>query len=198
MPTPTPFPNYGIVAINLLLKGFISAIPSLLKIFISTWYFWSFLILIAVIRIVYGIYQHHLLSKAGMLEIDKMTGEQFEERLQILFTNLGYEAKRTSPGKVRPDYGVDLVIKKDGVKIAIQAKCYKKQLVGEDAIREALAGKNYYYCNKARVVTNSNYSKMAWRLARVNNVELWNRNYLIKVLLTEKERIQKPQYNLTL
>ena len=122
-----------------------------------------------------------------MFEIDKMTGEQFEERLRILFTNLGYKAERTSIGKVKPDYGVDLVIEKDGVRTAIQAKCYIKQLVGEDAVKEAYSGKNYYHCAEAMVVTNNNFSKMAWWLAKSNNVKLWSRNYLVKVLLTEKD-----------
>jgi restriction system protein len=171
-----------------LIAIFVFAIyyPPMRTAILQLWFIYFFAILGLAIWFIYRIYQHHLLSRAGMLEIDKMTGEQFEERLKILFANLGYEAERTSPGKVKPDYGVDLVVKKDGIKTAIQAKCYREQLVGEDAVREALAGKNWYYCNKARVITNGNYSKMAWRLARVNNVELWNRNYLLKVLLTEK------------
>jgi restriction system protein len=191
MPTPTPFHiNYASIGAGQFLEAFKNSVPvlfeSLIKIFISTWYFWEFLLIAIAIKIIYEIFQYRLLSRAGMIEIDKMTGEQFEERLKILFTNLGYEAERTSPGKVRPDYGVDLVVKKNGVKTAIQAKCYRKQLVGEDAVREVLAGKNYYFCNNAEVITNGNYSKMAWRLAKVNNVKLWNRNYLLKVLLTEK------------
>jgi len=198
MSTPTPIHiNYGLLAINMLFQGFIAAIPGLLKIFISTWYLWEFFLLFIAVKIGYEIYQYNRLSKSGIFEIDKMTGEEFEERLQILFTNLGYEAKRTSPGKTKPDYGVDLVVQKDGIKTAIQAKCYRKQLVGEDAVREVLAGKNYYYCHKARVVTNGNYSRMARRLARVNNVELWSRNYLLKVLLTEQSLKTKPTNNLT-
>ena len=119
-----------------------------------------------------------------MFEIDKMTGTEFEKRLAILFSNLGY--KVTETGKPAGDYGVDLVIEKDGKKTAVQAKCYKRQLVGEDAIREVYTGKNYYKCDGAMVITNSNYSKMAWKLAKSNNVKLWSRNYLVKVLLTEK------------
>lgn len=124
-----------------------------------------------------------------MFEIDKMSGSEFEERLAILFSHLGYRVTKT--GKPSGDYGVDLVIEKDGRRIAVQAKCYHT-LIGEDAIREVYSGKNYYHCGEAMVVTNSTYTKMAWRLAEADNVKLWNRNYLTKVLLTEKE-INKQQ-----
>jgi HJR/Mrr/RecB family endonuclease len=183
------------MTINILLQGFINSIPGLFKLFISTWYVWEFLLLIVVVRIGYGIYQHYLLSKAGMLEIDKMTGEQFEERLQILFTNLGYKAERTSSGKVKPDYGVDLVVEKDGIRTAIQAKCWKEK-VPEKAVQAVFAGKNMYNCTEAIAITNSNFTKMAWRLARVDNVKLWSRNYLVKVLLTEKS-LKSKKNNLT-
>ncbi|MCL4387447.1 restriction endonuclease [Patescibacteria group bacterium] len=189
MPTPTPIPNYGLVAVSLILQGFMGSIPNLFNLFISFWWLWWILLFLAAVRLSSAMYQQYILSKAGMFEIDKMTGEQFEERLQVMFTNLGYKAERTSPDKTKPDYGVDLVVEKDGRRIAVQAKCYRKQSVGEDAVREALAGKDFYHCQEARVITNNNYSRMALKLARACNVELWNRKYLTKVLLTEKSRL---------
>jgi restriction system protein len=65
--------------------------------------------------------------------------------------------------------------------------------VGEDAVREAYSAKNYYNCTEAMVVTNNNFSNMAWNLAKVNNVKLWNRPYLIRMLLEEKEKLQPPK-----
>lgn len=41
------------------------------------------------------------------------------------------------------------------------------------------------------VITNSNYSNMAWRLAKSNGEKLWNRKYLAKVILTENSINQK-------
>lgn len=177
MPNPTP-----IQVLPLMLKSFSDSIPYQIK-FLP--YYLLFIVIFIAIGI-FNLYRFYRLSKAGIFEIDKMTGEEFEERLRILFTNLGYKAERTSPGKVKPDYGVDLVIEKNGIRTAVQAKCYRRQLVGEDAVREVYSGINYYHCNDALVVTNNNYSKMAWMLAKSDNVKLWNRNYLVKVLLTEK------------
>lgn len=192
MPSSTLF---QVDTINLFFKPLIlSLISNIPQIFFSTWYIWWFFLLIAAIKIGYEIYQFYKLSKAGMFEIDKMTGEQFEERLRILFTNLGYKATRTSSDRVRPDYGADLVIEKDGVRTVVQAKRHNK-LIGEDAVRDAYSARNIYGCTEAMVVTNSNFTKMAWRLARSDNVKLWPRNYLVKVLLTEKSL--KSQNNLT-
>lgn len=180
MPTPTP-----INVLPLIVNGFMSGIPLYISIFAKIWWVFTLLLLLTIISIGIKIYDYQKLKKSGIYEIDKMTGEEFEERLKILFINLGYKAERTSPGKVKPDYGVDLIIEKDGIKTAVQAKRWK-ELVGEDAIRQAYSAKNYYNCTEAMVVTNSNFTKMAWTLAKSDNVKLWNRNYLIKVLLTEK------------
>ena len=165
--------NIPSIILTSLLKAILIVVPML----------WPLLIIFLFISI-YKIYKLFRLKRAGMFEIDQMTGPEFEKRLSILFKNLGYNVKET--GLPTGDYGVDLVIEKDGKKTAVQAKCYKKNIVGEDAIREVYSGKNYYKCDDAMVITNSNYSRMAWRLAKSNNVKLWNRNYLVKVLLTER------------
>lgn len=110
-----------------------------------------------------------------------MTGKEFEDRLAILFRKLGYAVRVV--GNQKGDYGVDLVIEKDNIKTAVQAKCYKKWLVGEGAVREVYTGKNYYDCQEGMVITNNYYSKMARNLARANNIKLWDRDDLIKSLL---------------
>lgn len=165
---------------SIIISSVIKAIPNL---FVTMWPLIVFLIFV----FIYKIYLFSRLKKSGMLEIDKMTGPEFEKRLSILFSNLGYKVRES--GKPTGDYGVDLVIEKNDIKTAVQAKCYKRQLVGEDAVREVYSGKNYYNCSEAIVITNSNFSRMAWQLAKSNKVKLWNRNYLTKVLLTEKAKI---------
>jgi len=141
------------------------------------------------VKLGYEIYRYHRLSQTGIYEIDKMNGEAFEERLKVLFENLGFNVTRTG-GRPGGDYGVDLVIEKDGIKTAVQAKCYKNK-VGEDAIREANTGKRFYYCNKAQVITNNFFTPMARRLAWSNYVRLTDRKGLIELLLTEKALRQK-------
>ncbi len=155
-----------------ILKNFVSIIPSL-------WPLWILLLLSILIK---G-FQYWRLVKSGMLEIDKMPGEDFEKRLAILFGNLGYKVQHT--GRIG-DYGIDLVIEKDGIRTAVQAKCYKRERVGLSAIQQVYAGKNEYGCSEALVVTNSHFTTQAVQLAKVNNVRLWSRRYLIKILLNEK------------
>jgi HJR/Mrr/RecB family endonuclease len=165
-----------------LVESLISNVPQM---FLSTWYIWWFLLFMLLAKILYEAYQYSRLAKSGIFEIDKMSGEEFEERLKILFTNLGYKAERTSSGKVKPDYGVDLVIQKDGVRTAVQAKCWKKD-VGEEAVQAVFAGKHWYYCTESMVVANRGFTRMARKLGYADHVDLWNRKYLTKALLTEK------------
>lgn len=81
------------------------------------------------------------------------------------------------------DYGADLVVRKDGFHSVVQAKRYNRS-VGVKAIQEAVAAKEYYQCNQAMVVTNSYYSQQAKKLASANNVELWDRDKLVTLLLS--------------
>lgn len=173
MPSPTP-----IQVLPLMLKGFIDFIPYQIK-FLP--YYLFFLFVFIAIGF-FNLYRYYMLSKAGMFDIDKMSGSEFEERLAILFSRLGYKVERT--GRVG-DYGVDLVIERNGIRTAVQAKCYKGN-VHPDSVQQVNTGKNMYHCQEAIVVTNRNFTKEAWRLARSVDVKLWSRNYLAKVLLTEK------------
>lgn len=91
---------------------------------------------------------------------------------------LGYNV---TPTKASGDQGVDIIVEKGGMKIAIQAKCYLNT-VGNTAVQEVLAGKGYYGADKCMVITNSNFSESAIKLAKVNNVILWNRRKLIQIM----------------
>lgn len=180
IPTPV-YPPVSSQLPQIFLSAIVNGISHMFWSLVKSGAIWYLYFPIAFI-ICYRLYKWYRLSKAGIFEIDKMTGPEFEERMAILFGNLGYKVEKT--GKIG-DYGVDLVVEKDGKRIAVQAKCYRSH-VGQEAVREAYAGKNMYRCNEAMVVTNSNFTKLAWRLANKDDVKLWNRNYLVKVLLTEK------------
>lgn len=107
-------------------------------------------------------------------DIDVMTGVEFENFLCDLFQNMGYFAQTT---KSSGDQGIDLIVEKNGQKIGIQAKCYSG-VVGNSAIQEAVAGKNFYSCDKVMVITNSRFTKAAITLAKTNDVILWDRDML--------------------
>lgn len=166
---------------ELLLNGLFSNSPHIYAIFLPVLVVIFFIIFF---RLSLFLYRNHRISKSGMFEIDKMTGSEFEQRLAILFENLGYTVEKT--GGIG-DFGVDLVIEKEGVRTAVQAKCYNTKRVHPDSVQQVYTGMNSYHCQRAMVVTNSNFTREAWQLAKSVNVKLWSRNYLAKVLLTEQK-----------
>ncbi len=107
-------------------------------------------------------------------DIDLMTGLEFEKFVDLLFKKMGYSTQLT---KQSGDQGVDIIAAKNNTKIGIQAKCYSNN-VGNSAIQEVVAGKAYYNCNKAIVITNNYFTSSAIDLAQSNNVVLWDRNML--------------------
>jgi restriction system protein len=153
------------------------------------WPLWALLGLIAAGKLLTEMWRHRRLSRAGIFEIDAMSGAMFEQRLAVLFGDLGYRAEVV--GKAGGDYGGDLVISKDGKKTLVQAKCWKKN-VGVKAVQEAVGARGYYDTDSAMVVTNARFTKQAQELARKNKVELWGRDELVAALLRAQKRGVRP------
>lgn len=109
-------------------------------------------------------------------DIDLMDGQEFEKFVAELFSKMGFETQIT---KATGDQGIDIIASKDGDKIGIQAKCYSST-VGNGAIQEVVAGKNYYRLDKAMVITNNFFTDSARQLANANSIVLWDRNNLIE------------------
>ena len=112
--------------------------------------------------------------------VDKMTGEEFEEFLELHFKKEGYKNHLTPKTS---DYGADLVVKKGKEKIVVQAKRWN-QNVGVEAVQQAVASIKYYKAHRAMVITNSSFTENARNLAKANNVTLIDRKDILK--LTEK------------
>ncbi|GEC93583.1 restriction endonuclease [Brevibacillus brevis] len=119
------------------------------------------------------------LRKSGIREIDTMDGLQFEQYLGLLFRSQGYKVEVT---RAAGDYGADLIIQKDGKRIAVQAKRYSKN-VGIEAVQQAQASIAHYKAHEAWVVSNRDYTDAARNLATSNKVRLINREKLIEMIL---------------
>lgn len=126
-------------------------------------------------------------EKSGILQIDEMTGREFEEYLRVLFLERGYHVRLT---KKTGDYGVDLVLSSKNRKIIVQAKRYKKN-VGIKAVQEISAAKNHYQADECWVVTNSHFTDPARNLAKSNQVWLLDRPLLMKWMLEMKKDNKK-------
>jgi len=117
------------------------------------------------------------LLSSGIWELDQMDGGRFEQYLQVLFESRGYIKVRTI-GKAG-DFGCDLIMQDSKEKIAVQAKHYRSK-AGVKAVQEVASARNFYSCNKAIVATNSYFTVSAKKLAKANNIELWDKRNLIE------------------
>lgn len=119
-------------------------------------------------------------SIATVEDYDLMSGQEFERAISEIFKNMGYLVTLTpSTG----DQGIDIIAVRNGTRIGIQTKCYTGK-VGNSAVQEVVAGKDYYSVNRCMVVTNSTFTSAAIELARANNVILWDRYILEEKLLS--------------
>jgi restriction system protein len=123
------------------------------------------------------------LRQSGILDVDEMPGEVFEEYLQSLLKARGFKVRLTS---VTGDYGADLILSTDSKTIVVQAKRYKNN-VGIKAVQEIASAKNYYGANECWVITNSYFTEPAWNLAESNNVVLIDRDQLIEWMIEDKQ-----------
>jgi restriction system protein len=150
------------------------------------WLMWpvtAFIVIMLLIRVGVYIYKSQRLAKSGIADIDKLSGKDFEQYLEIFFRKLGYQVKRTP---YHGDYGADLVLRKGDEKTVVQVKRYNRS-VGVKAVQEAVTSKEYYHGDKAMVVTNNYFSRQARTLAKANQVVLWDRDDLVSRLLSSKE-----------
>lgn len=98
---------------------------------------------------------------------------QFEEFVSELFEIMGYSTSLTTLSK---DFGADVIAKKDNDTIVIQVKRFRPDnKVGVKEINQVLGSMHPYNANRAIVVTTSDFTSDARKLARRAPVELWNR-----------------------
>jgi len=145
-----------------------------------------FLLIFKLIKIIRKKIIKTILRQVNIDKIDALSGFEFEEYLYYLFCDLGFKVTRT---KATRDYGADLVIDINNIKITIQCKLYCGHNVGTNAIQEAFTSIRYYNANTSIVITNSYFTKSAKVLADKTNLILIDRDNLIKMIkLKEKEK----------
>lgn len=106
-------------------------------------------------------------------DMDSMDGNEFEQFCADLLRNNGFKYVYVTPSS--GDHGIDVIAHKDGMKYAVQCKCYSGN-VGNHAVQEAFSGRTLYNANIAVVMTNSYFTKQAISDAQKLNVQLWNRD----------------------
>ncbi len=92
----------------------------------------------------------------------QLRGQDFERFLGEVFQAKGLKAGLT---KHSGDQGVDLIVHLNQYQVAVQAKGYGGS-VGNKAVQEVNAGKDYYSCSGMAVITNSHFTPSARDLAQ--------------------------------
>lgn len=125
------------------------------------------------------------LENAYIEKVDIMEGYEFEKFLKVLFLFKGFQVKETAR---TGDFGADLLLTKKGRVTAVQAKRYNAN-VGAKAIQEIYSAAVHYKADEMMVITNSNFTKQAYQMAREQNVELVARDDLIALINEVKQII---------
>lgn len=113
------------------------------------------------------------------VDVDAVSGAEFEGLLSVILTRLGYAVQLTP----HFDY-VDLILTRDGTPTAVEAKRHAG-VIGHRAVQKVVAGCAARNCSEATVVTNSLFQSRTKTLARANGVVLWDRTALIDRLLPQ-------------
>ncbi|MCD8299897.1 MAG: restriction endonuclease, partial [Clostridiales bacterium] len=111
------------------------------------------------------------------ISIDNVEGHEFEYLCADLLSKNGYEDVTVTQGSA--DQGIDVIAQRDGIKFGIQCKCYSSD-IGNKAVQEAYAGKDFYKCHVGIVLTNRYFTRSAVELAKSNGIVLWNREKLLE------------------
>lgn len=116
---------------------------------------------------------------AELLTIDLMEGHDFEHWCADLLRKVGFTNVEVTRGS--GDQGVDILAQKEGIKYAIQCKCYNRPL-GNTPIQEVHTGKEMYHCQIGVVMTNQHFTQGAIAVAEKTGTLLWDRDWIAATL----------------
>ncbi len=103
------------------------------------------------------------------IELKNLSGIEFEVWISRVLKENGFSDVRGTPKS--GDQGADLIVKKDGKTIIIQAKRYSS-IVGNKAVQEVIGAVQFYNGNEGWVITNSTFTTSAKALAQKSSIKL--------------------------
>lgn len=101
-------------------------------------------------------------------DVNDMDGIEFEHYCAEILSNAGWNARVTSASG---DQGIDIIATCKNVKVVFQCKKYSQD-VGNSAVQQIYAGKEFEKAHFAAVITNSAFTKSAKQLAKSTGVYL--------------------------
>jgi len=115
--------------------------------------------------------EYHGKQKAkasNTVKVDGLSGVEFETWLAKFLTEKGFDVRGTP---ATGDQGADLIAKKNGRTVVVQAKRYQGT-VGNSTVQEVIGAIAYYGADEGWVVTNASFTPSAKALAQKTNVRL--------------------------
>ena len=124
--------------------------------------------------------------------IDNMDGFAFEQYCANLFSLTDcFNGANIHLTRKSGDYGADIIIRCiDGLGVSIQCKRMSAR-IGVRSIQEVVTSKEYYRTSAAAVITNSQFTDAAKKLAKENGVVLFDRKYLIKLIQLKLQTLER-------
>lgn len=117
--------------------------------------------------------------RMAQVNIDSMDGHEFEHFCGHLLMQIGYRNVEVTKGS--GDQGADVIAYKDGYKFAFQCKRFSSN-VGNKAVQEVIAGKQFYDCDYGAVITNRYFTNSAIQLASKTGIILLDRDDVFKII----------------
>lgn len=122
----------------------------------------------------------HYLYSSIPIRFQGVDPSEFEDFVAFLFYRNGYDQIQTA---YSADFGADVIVKKEGVKTAVQVKRYfELHKVGVSDINQVIGAQQYYQCDQALMITTSSYTPAAKQLAATAGVILWDWERLEKAI----------------
>jgi HJR/Mrr/RecB family endonuclease len=112
------------------------------------------------------------------VDCSKMSGVEFEIYLSGLLRQLGFTDIRNTP--TTNDQGADLLAKRNGRTVVIQAKRYGSP-VGNGAVQQVVGALHFYSGDEGWVVTNSTFTRSAKELAQRTGIKLIDGHELVRL-----------------
>ena len=108
-----------------------------------------------------------------------MDGREFEQWCADLLRKNGFSQVTVTQGS--GDQGVDVLAEKDGIRYAVQCKCYTSDLTNKP-VQEVHAGKEIYDCHVGAVMTNRSFTQSGREAAKRTRTLLWDREVLRQMI----------------
>jgi restriction system protein len=107
---------------------------------------------------------------------NKMSGHDFELAVANLFRQIGFSAEVSNRGG---DGGIDIILEKDGRRIAVQCKRYRSA-VGPHVVRDLWGTMHYLGYEEGRIVTTTGFTKGVKDFAQDRYINLIDLNDILR------------------